>query len=143
MLATVLRLLFSKLGLSIIGAAAIVIVIGLHFAGDAKIKHDRDQARADGRKWHDAADSWKAAAGSYKAALALSERRRGEEFTDAKSAAGDASAACAARLTAARRSATAIRKLLEKPVEITPGTNCPARRVYGADELRHALEARP
>lgn len=113
------------------GAAAILVVGGLHFAGDAATQRDRDT-------WRTAARDFKAAAAGWEASYRRSEGLRAEEGQQANNAATEASSACDARIAEARRSARAIERIITKePARDQNG--CPRRELVDAGQLRDAL----
>jgi hypothetical protein len=66
------------------------------------------------------------------------QARRAKESDQATAAQTKADQACDARVAAARRSATAIAKLME-PTDEKDAAGCPVRRLLDADSLRDAL----
>lgn len=77
-----------------------------------------------------------------KAAVEASERLRRLESDVAKEALKDARDDADARVKEARRSAGAIKKIVEKPHAIDP-KGCPVPDVVSTDELRDALQPAP
>ncbi len=124
--------LLLRFGLPILGVLAVVIAISAHLSHDAKTERQRDE-------WKSSSERWEASSKGWERAHKAERDAREAERSDARKAAQGAQDTCAARVDQARRSASSIRRLLEKPVAIDPATNCPARAVLGASELREAL----
>lgn len=115
------------------GAAALLIVGGLHLAGDAATQRDRDT-------WRTAARDYKAAAEGWQRSYRASEDIRAAEKAEGRAAASEASSACDARVAEARRSARAIERIVTKePARDQNG--CPRRDLVPADWLSDALKA--
>jgi hypothetical protein len=93
---------------------------------------------ADRDHWRGEAETWKVAAARYKAAHAASESRRAAEAGQAVKAVSEAEIACDARVAQARRSAQAIRTIIEREVPRDPN-GCPVRQLVDPDSLRDAL----
>src|SRR3954471_24472011 len=77
------------------------------------------------------------------AAARASEANRKTEHTAAVSALADAGKACDARVAEARRSAGAIKTIVEKPHAVDPASHCPVPDLVPARELRDALQPHP
>lgn len=79
----------------------------------------------------------------YRASLTESEERRVRENEAAKQALKDARIDADARVKEARRSAGAIKKIVEKPHATNPQTGCPVPDIVSNGELRDALQPAP
>ena len=99
-------------------------------ASDASLHASRLETRAEKAR----AAAWEA---SYRQADAL----RREEQGRALRAVSEAGAQCDARVSAARRSASAIQTIIQK-VPTYDSTGCPVRGVIGSRELSDALAPR-
>lgn len=115
----------STTGLYLVIAALIAAVIGVQTLRLANAKHDLGVARAS--------------LVTAQASLKVSEDLRKAEYAKAISALSDAETACQARLAKALQSATVIRTIVTRPARVDPKTNCPARDLVSADELRRAV----
>ncbi len=121
-----------KIVLPALGALALVFVVVAHFKHDAKVERQRDE-------WKSSSERWEASSKGWERAHKAEHDAREAERTDARKAAQGAQDTCQVRVDAARRSASSIRRLIERPIAVDPATNCPARAVLGADVLREAL----
>lgn len=113
-------------------------LIAVLLAGLGWHKHvvsQRDHARAE-------VTEWTAKANAFKAALTSSEKLRQMEFDAAKQDAVNARKSADTRVAEARRSAGAIKKIVEKPHVLT-SQGCPVPDLVSADELRDALQPNP
>lgn len=90
--------------------------------------------------WQQAALTSEAAFASERASFAAEKANRDTERTSDQTAVSEAATACDQRVAEARRSASVIRTIVEKPVASDPITHCPVADLVGADELRSALE---
>lgn len=118
---------------TIIGAYQVAPFIGVN-AQRHRLETARDQYRAEAVAWHKSADGWRAS-------FTKSEGFRSDEKTQARQAVEAETASCSIRVAEARRSAKAIRVLVDRPVKLD-ANQCPVREVVSADDLRSALGAR-
>lgn len=125
------NLILSKAGISVIGVVGAAIVVGMHFAGDAHVKHDRDA-------WKFAANTWKTTAQNYEAGYTAERDRRAQEWRKNKDAATEADRGCAARVAEAHRSTRVIRQIVDRPVKVDAAGQ-PVPEMITAAELRGAL----
>lgn len=96
----------------------------------------------DAANWKAAYASWKRYGEAEKRAFDDSERLRRAERGDAQAALSGSDAQCTARLEAARASAAAINRIIQKEPAHDPQTGCPVRRLADPGELRDALRPR-
>lgn len=114
-----------------VGAYQTAPLIGVN-AQRHRLATARDQYRTEAVAWHKNADGWRAS-------FDKSEGVRATETQEARRAVEADAASCTLRVADARRSAVAIRKVLDEPVKLD-ANRCPLRRIISADELRDALE---
>lgn len=118
---------------AILAAYQFAPIIGVN-AQRHRLEAARDTYRNSAMMWHSAADDWKA---SFK----KSEAFRAEENKAAVAAVDATQAQCDARVANARKSARAVKRILDVPVKLDTN-NCPVRSTVGADLLRDALHPR-
>ena len=110
----------------------LAIALGLHFAGDANVKHQRDQYKV-------ASEDWKASSAAYERGYRGEKAMRAAEWQSAKDGAQSLDKQCAARVAEAHRSSEAIRKLLSRPGKVDPVTQCAVPEAIAATDLHGAL----
>lgn len=98
------------------------------------LEHQRDTYRDSAVAWHGKADG-------YLASFRKSEGFRKDEHAEAVRSIEEEHASCNLRVAEARKSALAIRKIVEKPAKLDAG-GCPVREVVSADDLKAALGVR-
>lgn len=116
-----------------------VIAAALAFAAVQTLRLDSAKASLHASRLETARETARARAweASYRQADAL----RREEQGRALRAVSEAGAQCDARVSAARRSASAIQTIIQRPVTYDQ-TGCPTRERVDADSLRDALKPR-
>lgn len=138
MMGFILKLLGGTAGPYIAGAIGglVLLSIGATAIQSARLGHAKSDLAAARTDLRDE----KAISAGLRLALKASEDKRAVEYSLAVQSAGEADSACAARVAAAHRSASAIRSILEAPHATDPQTHCPARDLVSADQLRDALQ---
>jgi hypothetical protein len=118
---------------------AVPIIALLAFAGVQTLRLNSAKASLHASRLETRAEKARAAAweASYRQADAL----RREEQGRALRAVSEAGAQCDARVSAARRSASAIQTIIQRPVTYDQ-TGCPLRSSVPVDSLRDALKPR-
>lgn len=119
--------------LAVVAAYEFVPVVGAQ-ARIERVREDRDDWRKAADEWHRAAEGWEA---SYRS----SEGLRDAERATAAAAMAEADRACLARVAEARRSARAIKEIVNAPVP-TDDAGRPGRQLFDPGVLRDALGAR-
>lgn len=122
-----------KVFYGVIGAALLMLLvaIGIQRTQIGHLTRDRDSWRDSARTYDEA---WKAWAASYWQSEALRRQENGQ----ARSAVTSDTAACDARVDAARSSASAITRIVTKEVQCAPGS-APVRSMFQPRELCDAL----
>lgn len=110
-----------RTGLAIAGGAGILLFAALHLAADARIASDRDT-------WRQAAGDYKAAARGWMSAATAQKANRDTEARQARDAVSEAVLACDARVARARASARSIQEIINAPPPPPSPDGCPADR---------------
>lgn len=124
--------------LAIAGALAVTAyqtapIVGVN-AQRHHLEHQRDQ-------WKKVARGWEENTRLSQLAFHKSEALRAEETASARQAIEAETASCNLRVAEARKSALAIKRIVERPVKVD-ANQCPVRETVSADDLKAALGAR-
>lgn len=118
---------------------ALLVSLAMLLAAGAWHKH----VVHDRNHWHAQAAQWEAKAKVFKDAVAASENLRAKEAAQARAGVAQAQSQCDQRVAEARRSAGAIKRLMEKPRATDPVSHCPVPDLVPSSELRDALQPHP
>lgn len=105
------------------------------------LEHARDGYHDSAVAWHKNRDGWKINADGWHASFTKSETFRKSDQADAIRSVEAETAACSVRVAEARKSAEAIKRIVNKPVKVD-ANQCPVRETVSADDLKAALGAR-